>query len=163
VQRKLNLVTRYDARSNQYTVLRHDLTPEKADEAVRDLSARLFGLFVIDQDSQHSAADPEKCDGLSPRRGTDVPCSTETNAQKEARMTAQKQSDRGSSRPSTITIADTATQTARKPWKKKTPVEVVLDQINRLRDDVLAKEEELKQAKRQLQKLEEARKVLEAT
>jgi acetolactate synthase small subunit len=41
-------------------------------------------------------------------------------------------------------------------------VEVVLDQINRLRDDVLKKEEELKQAKRQLQKLEEARKVLEA-
>ncbi|MGD1156529.1 MAG: hypothetical protein ABSA41_11940 [Terriglobia bacterium] len=41
-------------------------------------------------------------------------------------------------------------------------MEVVLDQINRLRDDVLKKEEELKQAKRQLQKLEEARKVLEA-
>jgi hypothetical protein len=49
----------------------------------------------------------------------------------------------------------------RKPWVKKTPVEVVLDQINRLRDDVTKKEEELKQAKRQLQKLEEARKVLE--
>jgi hypothetical protein len=76
-------------------------------------------------------------------------------------MTVQKQSDRGSSRPSTAT--DSATRTARKPWKKKTPVEVVLDQINRLRDDVLAKEEELKQAKRQLQKLEEAKKVLEAT
>ncbi len=54
-------------------------------------------------------------------------------------------------------------QAARKPWKKKTPVDVVLDQINRLRDDVAHKEEELKQAKRQLQKLEEARKVLEAT
>ena len=50
----------------------------------------------------------------------------------------------------------------RKPWKKKTPVEVVLDQINRLRDDVVQKEEELKLARRQLQKLEEARKVLEA-
>jgi acetolactate synthase small subunit len=42
-------------------------------------------------------------------------------------------------------------------------VEIVLAQINRLRDDVTKKEEELKQAKRQLQKLEEARKVLEAT
>jgi len=42
-------------------------------------------------------------------------------------------------------------------------VEVVLDQINRLRDDVAKKEEELKQAKRQLQKLEEVRKVLETT
>jgi len=78
-------------------------------------------------------------------------------------MTAQKQSDRGSSRSSTATTAEAATQTGRKPWKKKTPVEVVLDQINRLRDDVLAKEEVLKQAKRQLQKLEEAKKVLEAT
>ena len=50
----------------------------------------------------------------------------------------------------------------RKPWKKKSPVEVVLTQIDRLRNDVAKKEDEFKQAKRQLQKLEEARKVLEA-
>ena len=49
----------------------------------------------------------------------------------------------------------------RKPWKKKTPAEVVLDQISRVRADVAKKEEELKEARRQLQKLEEARKVLE--
>ena len=55
-----------------------------------------------------------------------------------------------------------ASQTGRKPWIKKTPVQVVLDQIDRLREDVTKKEEELKQAKRQLQKLEEARKVLES-
>jgi predicted patatin/cPLA2 family phospholipase len=78
-------------------------------------------------------------------------------------MTAQKHADQASSRSSTATAAVTASQSQRKPWKKKTPVEVVLDQINRLRDDVLAREEELKQAKRQLQKLEEAKKVLEAT
>jgi hypothetical protein len=42
-------------------------------------------------------------------------------------------------------------------------VEVVLDQINRVRDDVTKKEEELKLARRQLQKLEEARKLLEST
>jgi uncharacterized membrane protein YjjP (DUF1212 family) len=78
-------------------------------------------------------------------------------------MTAQKRADQASSRSSTATTAVTTTQATRKPWKKKTPVEVVLDQINRLRDNVLAKEEELKQAKRQLQKLEEAKKVLEAT
>jgi len=52
-------------------------------------------------------------------------------------------------------------QEARKPWKKKSPVEVVLDQINRLREDVAKREEELKQSRRQLQKLDEARKVLE--
>ena len=40
-------------------------------------------------------------------------------------------------------------------------MEVVLDQINRLRDNVVKQEEELKQAKRQLQKLEEVRKILE--
>jgi hypothetical protein len=78
-------------------------------------------------------------------------------------MTPQKATDAGSSRSSTATTAVTTTPAARKPWKKKTPVDVVLDQINRLRDDVTAKEDELKQAKRQLQKLEEARKVLEAT
>jgi hypothetical protein len=42
-------------------------------------------------------------------------------------------------------------------------VDGVLDQINRLRDNVAEKEEELKVARRQLQKLEEVRKVLEAT
>jgi len=51
----------------------------------------------------------------------------------------------------------------RKPWVKKTPVEVVLSQIERLREGLAKKEEELKQAKRQLQKLEEVRKILEAT
>jgi hypothetical protein len=49
----------------------------------------------------------------------------------------------------------------RKPWKKKTPVEAVLAQIDRLRNSVADREEELKQAKRQLQKLDEARKLLE--
>lgn len=53
-------------------------------------------------------------------------------------------------------------QSTRKPWKKKTPVEVMLAQIERLRVDVDQKEEELKQAKRQMQKLEEARKLLES-
>ena len=79
-------------------------------------------------------------------------------------MKPPKATDQAPTRLSTATSSATTTsQTARKPWKKKTPVDVVLDQINRLRDDVVAKEEELKHAKRQLQKLEEARKVLEAT
>lgn len=56
----------------------------------------------------------------------------------------------------------TSGQDERKPWKKKTPVQVVIDQIDRVRDDVTKKEEELKVARRQLQKLEEARKLLEA-
>jgi hypothetical protein len=56
-----------------------------------------------------------------------------------------------------------ASRETRKPWKKKTPVEVVLSQIDRLREGVTQKEEELKQTKRQLQKLEEVKKILEAT
>jgi len=78
-------------------------------------------------------------------------------------MKPQKQTDHVASRSSTATTDVTTSETTRKPWKKKTPVEVVLDQIDRLRDDVLKREEELKQAKRQLQKLEEAKKVLEST
>jgi len=42
-------------------------------------------------------------------------------------------------------------------------VEVVLDQINRVKEDVAKREEELKQARRQLVKLEEVKKVLEST
>jgi hypothetical protein len=55
-----------------------------------------------------------------------------------------------------------AGQAERKPWKKRSPVEVVLDQINKVKEDVAKREEELKLARRQLQKLEEVRKVLES-
>ncbi len=77
-------------------------------------------------------------------------------------MTPAKATEAGSSRSSTATTAVTTTQASRKPWKKKTPVQVMLDQIDRIREDVAEKEEELKAAKRQLQKLDEARKVLES-
>lgn len=72
-----------------------------------------------------------------------------------------KSTDQASARSSAATAA--VNTNTRKPWKKKTPVDVVLDQINRIREDVVAKEEELKQAKKQLLKLEEARKVLESS
>jgi len=78
-------------------------------------------------------------------------------------VTPPKATDQAASRSSTATTAVTTGATGRKPWKKKTPVEVVLDQINRLREDVAKKEEEFKQAKKQLERLEAARKVLEAT
>ena len=72
-------------------------------------------------------------------------------------MTAQKHADPATPKSAPIS------QAARKPWKKKTPVEVVLSQIDRLREGVAQREEELKQTKRQLQKLEEVKKILEAT
>ena len=70
-------------------------------------------------------------------------------------MTAQKSAASASPKS-----APTGQET-RKPWKKKTPVEVVLDQLNRLRDDVNKREEGLKKDRRQLQKLEEVLKALE--
>ncbi len=50
---------------------------------------------------------------------------------------------------------------ARKPWKKKTPVEVVLEQAEKLKAEIAEAEEELKAKKRQLQKFEEAKKLFE--
>ena len=50
----------------------------------------------------------------------------------------------------------------RKPWKKKTPVEVVLEQADKLKAEISEMEESLKAKKKQLQKFEEARKLFES-
>ena len=50
----------------------------------------------------------------------------------------------------------------RKPWKKKTPVEVVLEQAIKLKAEIAEAEEELKAKRRQLEKFEQARKLFEA-
>ena len=49
----------------------------------------------------------------------------------------------------------------RKPWKKKTPVEVVLEQADKLKAEIAEGEEELKAKRKQLQKFEEAKKLFE--
>jgi hypothetical protein len=56
-----------------------------------------------------------------------------------------------------------APKEGRKPWVKKTPVEVVLEQIAKQEEKVNDMREELKQEERELQKLQQARKVLEAS
>ena len=53
--------------------------------------------------------------------------------------------------------------TERKPWKKKTPVEVVLDQEKKLRQEIAETEKELQQKRSQLQKFEQARKIFEGS
>lgn len=58
--------------------------------------------------------------------------------------------------------ATPAKMSERKPWKKKTPVEVVLEQADKLKAEIAEMEEELKTKRRQLQKFEEARKLFEA-
>jgi hypothetical protein len=49
----------------------------------------------------------------------------------------------------------------RKPWKKKTPVEVVLEQADKLKTEITEMEEEIKTKRRQLLKFEEAKKLFE--
>ena len=58
--------------------------------------------------------------------------------------------------------ATPAAKPERKAWKKKTPVEVVLEQADKLKSEIAEMEEELKAKRRQLQKFEEARKLFES-
>lgn len=55
-----------------------------------------------------------------------------------------------------------AQQTGRKAWVKKTPVEVVLEQIDKQEEKVVGMRDELAHEERELSKLQQARKVLEA-
>ena len=63
--------------------------------------------------------------------------------------------------PKTAPSPETGTKPERKPWKKKTPVEVVLEQAEKLKAEIAEGEEELKAKRKQLQKFEEARKLFE--
>jgi len=51
----------------------------------------------------------------------------------------------------------------RKPWVKKSPVEVFLDQIKKQEEKVAEMKAELQKEERELAKLQQARKVLEAS
>ena len=73
------------------------------------------------------------------------------NAQKTASATAQ-----------TAAPATTSTS-SRKSWVKKTPVEIVLEQISKQEEKVVEMRTELAREERDLAKLQQARKVLEST
>ncbi len=62
--------------------------------------------------------------------------------------------------PKAVPIAEQPT--GRKAWVKKTPVEVVLEQIGKQEEKVVEMREELAHEERELAKLQQARKVLEA-
>ena len=49
----------------------------------------------------------------------------------------------------------------RKAWKKKTPVEVVLEQAEKLKAEIAEMEKDLAAKRKQLTKFEEARKLFE--
>ena len=73
-------------------------------------------------------------------------------------MPVPKQSEPKSAQPQT-----TGSKPDRKAWKKKSPVEVVLEQAEKLKAEIAETEEELKTKRKQLQKFEEARKIFEAS
>ncbi|MBI3411849.1 MAG: hypothetical protein HY040_26250 [Planctomycetes bacterium] len=59
--------------------------------------------------------------------------------------------------------ASPAKSEGRKPWKKKTPVEIVLEQADKLRAEIAEAEENIKAKRRQLEKFEQAKKLFEGT
>lgn len=152
----LKLVTLYDARRNVYTVCAHNLTPEEAEGSAafwREGQPPLSGI-VVNQSTRHAEPDAQHC--LACRRTVER-ASGLTPKPKFGRMEFEMAAKKKEG-PAQSTLP-----TGRKPWKKKTPIEVVLDQIERVREDVAKQEETLKRARRELQKLEEAQKLLEST
>lgn len=73
-------------------------------------------------------------------------------------MTADKKTESGAKAP-----ASAATSAGRKPWTPKSPVEVILDQITKQGKKVSQLQQELDAEKTTLNKLLQAKKVLEAT
>jgi hypothetical protein len=64
--------------------------------------------------------------------------------------------------PEVTAAAPPATAGQRKPWIKKTPVDVVLEQITKQEEKVADMRKELAHEERELVKLQQAKKVLEA-
>ena len=71
-------------------------------------------------------------------------------------MPTRKEADSASAR----TVS--AQPGTRKPWKKKTPEEVVIEQTEKLRFEIAQAEDDLKQKRKQLAKFEEACKIFES-
>lgn len=78
-------------------------------------------------------------------------------------MPNKQRSSREPAQVSTINQEKAELGGGRKPWKKKTPVEVMLDQIRKQEESVVQMEKALALERRELEKLQQARAVLEAT
>lgn len=76
-------------------------------------------------------------------------------------MTAQKTTP--AAQPAVAHTPASSTSTSnRKPWVKRTPVEVVLEQIGKQEEKVTDMRKELAREERELSKLQQAKKLLEA-
>jgi C-5 cytosine-specific DNA methylase len=91
----------------------------------------------------------------SPKKGT-----KNQNRQRNNTMPAPKTPDHSSGK-TTTQAAPKANE--RKPWKKKSPGEIVLEQAEKLKAEIAEAEEDIKAKRRQLEKFEQARKLFEAT
>lgn len=74
-------------------------------------------------------------------------------------MPITKTKDQASSK--TTRAAESTQGASRKPWKKKTPVQILLDQADRLKGEIERDEKALNEKKEQMKKFEEARKLFE--
>ena len=151
----LKLVILYNARRNAYTVCDHNLTPQEAETQIAGWRAKSLVSLVVNQANRHATEDPQEC--LACRRTVEHASGlkpTPRFERMETEMTAERKKE--------TVPAPEPSSLGRKPWKKKTPVEVVLAQIEKVREDVNEQEERLKLSRRELQKLEEAKKLLES-
>ena len=77
-------------------------------------------------------------------------------------MTTQKPTSPGTPAATHAAPSTSAATSNRKPWVKKTPVEIVLEQIGKQEEKVAGMRKELAREERELAKLQQAKKVLEA-
>ena len=77
-------------------------------------------------------------------------------------MTAQKTTSAGTPAATPAAPSTSTATSGRKPWIKKTPVEIVLEQIGKQEEKVAEMRKELAREERELTKLQQAKKVLEA-
>jgi hypothetical protein len=77
-------------------------------------------------------------------------------------MATHKAPQAGGQKPESSGPSAPSQPSTRKPWIKKTPVEVVLEQIGKQEEKVAELHKELTHEERELSKLQQARKVLEA-
>jgi len=77
-------------------------------------------------------------------------------------MATQKAPQAGGQKPASSGPTPPAQSSTRKPWIKKTPIEVFLEQIEKQEEKVTDLRKALALEERGLAKLQEARKVLEA-
>jgi hypothetical protein len=77
-------------------------------------------------------------------------------------MTAQKTGPAATPTAATTAPSASTSTSSRKPWVKKTPVEIVLEQIGKQEEKVAGMRKDLAREERELSKLQQAKKVLEA-